>query len=45
MEFLISHWHCIIPAVAMLLAMFFLRGKDSDKNKKEKTKIPMKNNW
>lgn len=45
MDILISHWHCIIPAIAMLLAMFFLRGKDSDTNKKKKTKIPMKNSW
>ena len=28
MDILISHWHCIIPAIAILLAMFFLRGKD-----------------
>lgn len=34
MNILISHWHCIIPAVAILLAMVFLRGKDSDKDKK-----------
>ena len=32
MDILINHWHCIIPAVVMLLAMFFLRSKDSDKN-------------
>lgn len=31
MDILINHWHCIIPAVVMLLAMFFLRSKDSDK--------------
>lgn len=29
MDILISHWHCIIPAIAILLAMFFLRGKDT----------------
>lgn len=34
MDILISHWHCIIPAVAILLAMAFLRGKDSGKDKK-----------
>lgn len=37
MDILINHWHCIIPAVAILLAMVFLRDKDSDKNKKAKT--------
>lgn len=35
MGILVSHWHCIIPAVAILLAMVFLCGKDRDKNKKE----------
>ena len=34
MDVLISHWHCIIPAVAILLAVVFLRDKESDKNKK-----------
>lgn len=36
MDILISHWHCIIPVFAILLAMVFLRGKDSDKNEKSK---------
>lgn len=31
MGILISHWHCIIPAVAILLAMVFLHGKDKNK--------------
>lgn len=34
MALLISHWHCIIPAVAILFAMVFLRDKDSGKDKK-----------
>lgn len=38
MDILISHWHCIIPVAAILLAMVFLRGKDSDKNKKGESK-------
>lgn len=29
MDILISHWHCIIPAIAILLAMFFLRSKNT----------------
>ena len=38
MNILISHWHCIIPAVVILLAIFFLRGKDSDQTKKDEKK-------
>ena len=38
MDILISHWHCIIPAIAILLAMFFLHDNDSDTNKKEENK-------
>lgn len=38
MDILISHWHCIIPAVAILLAMVFLCVKDNDKDKKGKDK-------
>lgn len=38
MDILISHWHCIIPAIAILLATVFLRGKDSDMNKKDENK-------
>lgn len=39
MDILINHWHCIIPVAAILLAMVFLRDKDSSKDKKAKTKI------
>ena len=38
MDILISHWHCIIPAIAILLATVFLRGKDSDMNIKDENK-------
>ncbi len=38
MNILISHWHCIIPVAAILLAMAFLRDKDSVKNKKGESK-------
>lgn len=38
MDIFISHWHCIIPAVAILLAMVFLRDKDSGKDKKGENK-------
>ena len=43
MDILISHWHCIIPAIAILFAMVFLRDKDSGKDKKGENKIRMKN--
>jgi hypothetical protein len=27
MEFLINHWHCILPVVGIVLAAILLRGK------------------
>jgi hypothetical protein len=33
MNLLQSHWHCIIPAITIIAAVFFLRGKP--KTKKE----------
>jgi hypothetical protein len=27
MEFLLSHWHCIIPAIAIIAASLLLKGK------------------
>lgn len=38
MDILINHWHCIIPAAAILVAMVCLHIKDSDENKKCKNK-------
>lgn len=38
MDVLIYHWHCIIPSVAILLVMVFLRSKESNKNKKGENK-------
>ena len=38
MDILVSHWHCIIPAVSILLATFFLHGKNSDQTKKGDSK-------
>ena len=38
MDILISHWHRIIPAIAILFAMVFLRDKDSGKDKKGENK-------
>lgn len=31
MEFLISHWHCIIPAIGIIAALFFMREKPKEK--------------
>jgi hypothetical protein len=31
MNLLLSHWHCIIPAIAIIVAVFFLRGKPETK--------------
>ncbi len=30
---LISHWHCIVPIVVIVLAMVFMRGKGSGSEK------------
>lgn len=27
MEFLLSHWHCILPVVGIVIAMFLMREK------------------
>jgi purine-cytosine permease-like protein len=34
MEFLLSHWHCILPVVGIVVAMFFMRDKKSKANNK-----------
>jgi hypothetical protein len=31
MEFLLSHWHCILPAAGIAVALLFMRGKPADK--------------
>lgn len=28
MELLLNHWHCIIPAIAILAALFLMRNRD-----------------
>lgn len=32
MGFLLSHWHCILPIVGVVAAMFFMRDKGGRKN-------------
>lgn len=44
MELLISHWHCIIPVIALLIALFLMREKDEvSAEKKNKISDPHKN--
>jgi len=31
MDFLLSHWHCILPVVGIAAAFFFMREKPKDK--------------
>lgn len=31
MEFLLSHWHCILPVIGIVGAMFFMRDRSKDK--------------
>lgn len=41
MEFLLSHWHCILPAAGILVAMFLMREKPAkEKNDRIDTVIP-----
>ena len=34
MEFLLSHWHCLLPVAGIIIAAFFMSSKD-DKAKKD----------
>lgn len=31
MELILSHWHCILPIIVIIAAVFFMRGKPQDK--------------
>ncbi len=35
MEFLISHWHCILPFAGILAAAFLIKDKPEDKKEKD----------
>lgn len=35
MDFLISHWHCILPVVGIGIALSFMRKKPKEKKKDE----------
>jgi hypothetical protein len=34
MDFLLSHWHCILPAALILVASLFMRDKPKNENEK-----------
>jgi hypothetical protein len=35
MQFLLSHWHCILPAVGIVAAIFLMRGKAENGGKSD----------
>lgn len=37
MDFLIRHWHCILPVIAIPAALFVLKNKDEVASEKRKT--------
>jgi hypothetical protein len=36
MQTLLSHWHCIVPALAIIAAMFLMREKPENKNEQRR---------
>ena len=32
-DFLLSHWHCILPAIAIIVGLVLMRGKRPDSSK------------
>ncbi|GHV11540.1 hypothetical protein FACS1894219_02840 [Clostridia bacterium] len=42
MQFLLSHWHCILPIIGIIAAGFFMREKPKDKGKNEQREINTK---
>lgn len=46
MNFLISHWHCILPVLGIGIALFFMRERPKKEKKDEQNniaEIPQKN--
>lgn len=42
MEILVNHWHCLMPAVAIIVALFLMSNKDEvsvEKKNKDKEGI------
>ena len=46
MQFLISHWHCILPVAGIAAALFFMRDTSKEKNddKGNNATIPQEDN-
>jgi hypothetical protein len=36
MEFLFSHWHCILPIAGIVAAMVFMRDKPENRNESDR---------
>jgi hypothetical protein len=48
MQFLLSHWHCILPVVGIGIALFFMREKPKEKKMDEQNNsavMSQQNNW
>jgi hypothetical protein len=39
MEFLLSHWHCILPIAAIGIGLFLMKGKSKSATKKDVVEI------
>jgi prolipoprotein diacylglyceryltransferase len=39
MQFLLIHWHCILPVLGILAAIFFMRDKPREKKTNNDTNI------
>lgn len=37
MQILLTHWHCILPVLGIVVAMFFMRDKDKGKKDSHNT--------
>ena len=39
MGFLLSHWHCILPVLGIIIAAFLLRDKSSNNEENDSNKL------
>lgn len=47
MDLLLAHWHCILPALIIVVAMFFMKDKNKDNSceqLKEKVRLSDRDN-
>jgi hypothetical protein len=42
MQLLLSHWHCVLPIIAIAAAAFFMRDKPKTKRKNERGETDIK---